>query len=340
MNTNSIRFKALVKLGLHLKKFNILDSKYLDLKNCIQKAIDHNPWFTKENILYVFENWAFNLEEKNIEKWLNSYNLNIKKPKTIALVLAGNIPMVGFHDLICVWLSGHRALIKCASKDELLLPYMTAFLEKESKLSSFTYTNRPLAKFDAVIATGSNNSANYFEYYFGNYPNIIRKNRNGIAVLNGEETLDELEGLGKDILQFYGLGCRNVSKLYLPKNYDLNLIFGGLYTYSHVIDHPKYANNYDYNKALYLMSECQFLENGFFMLKEDPAFSAPIACLHYEYYNNIEELKKHLKENKESLQCIISNIDIENALCFGKAQQPTISEYADEIDTLSFLSNL
>ena len=217
---------------------------------------------------------------------------------------------------------------------------MTQFLEKEASSLCFKYIDKPLDKFDAVIATGSNNSARYFEYYFNKYPNIIRKNRNGIAVLNGKETKEELEGLGNDILQYFGLGCRNIAKVYLPKNYDLNLIFGGLYSHANVIEHNKYANNYDYNKALYLMTDDPFVENGFFILKEDARFSAPIASLHYEYYTNLASLKKHLKKNSNLIQCIVSNMDIENAIPFGTAQKPDLFNYADGVDTLKFLLNL
>ena len=341
MNKNSKRTNALIKLGLHLEGFDAQSPKYTALQECVSRAKINNGWFTQTHIETVFISWAKILKEIHLKKWLVAYHFkNITQPKTIALILAGNIPMVGFHDLICVWISGHDALIKCASKDEALLPYMAQFLEKEAGENAFTFTDQPFSNFDAVIATGSNNSARYFEHYFSNYPHIIRKNRNGIAVLDGKEKKEELEGLGKDILLYFGLGCRNVAKVYLPKDYDLNAIFGGLYPFAQVIEHAKYANNYDYNKAVFLMSEHTFLENGFFMIKEDPAFSAPIACLHYEYYQNEMELKAHLNENKESIQCIVSNLDIEGALCFGSAQQPALWDYADGVDTIAFLSGL
>ena len=188
--------------------------------------------------------------------------------------------------------------------------------------------------------TGSNNSARYFNHYFGKYPNIIRKNRNGIAILNGQETKSQMEGLATDIIQYYGLGCRNVSKVYIPNDYNINFIFGGLYRYSKVIENAKYANNYDYNKAVFLMSDYTFLENGFFIIREDKGFSAPIACLHYEYYSSEIELEEHLNENRESIQCIISNMPIKRKIDFGSSQQPSLWDYADEIDTLSFLNNL
>lgn len=340
MNTNTERFEALVKLGIHLKKFTAQDSDFAELQNSIEKAKQANGWFTQASIELVLKSWGSALEKSAIQNWLRTYTLPVENPKKVALILAGNIPMVGFHDLICIWVSGHTAQVKCASKDKILLPYMTRFLERETGHSSFEYVEEPLTEYDAVIATGSNNAARYFEHYFGHCPNLIRKNRNGIAVLDGNETKQELEGLGSDILQYFGLGCRNVAKVYLPKDYDLNLLFGGLYPYSEVIQHAKYANNYDYNKAVFLMSEHDFLDNGFFIIKNDPAFSAPIGCLHYEYYTDLHELKEHVKTNQEKLQCIVSNLAIERAIPFGTAQQPALWDYADQVDTLEFLSDL
>lgn len=340
MNRNTKRIDALIKLGIHLENYTVENPEFSELQICVEKAMQSNGWFTQQAIETVFKSWAFALKKNAIQKWLNTYSLPVKSPKTIALILAGNIPMVGFHDLICVWVSGHKAQIKCASKDEVLLPYMTRFLEKEAGLASFDYVDQPFTQFDAVIATGSNNSARYFEHYFGQYPNLIRKNRNGVAVLDGTESKEDLEGLGSDILQFFGLGCRNVAKVYLPKDYDLNNLFGGLFPYADVIQHSKYANNYDYNKAVFLMSENDFLENGFFMIKESPEFSAPIACLHYEYYDTLDELKEHLNANSEAIQCIVSNLNMESFIPFGTAQKPNLWDYADQVDTLVFLSDL
>ncbi len=341
MNANSNRIKALINLGLHLSKFDKNDTEYIELQKSIEKAKANNGWFTQKNIENVFSSWASILNTNQIQEWLSKYNFkNIKRPKNIALILAGNIPMVGFHDIISVWVSGHNAQIKCASKDEFLLPYFTRFLEKDAGVSAFIYNDRLFSGFDAVIATGSNNSARYFNHYFEKYPNIIRKNRNGIAVLNGKETKDELEDLGKDILQYFGLGCRSVSKVYLPKKYNLNSIFGGLYPYSKVIENTKYANNYDYNKAVFLMDESVFLENGFFIIKEGIEFSAPIACLHYEYYSSELELEDQLKQNREAIQCIVSNMPLEGKIDFGSSQKPELFDYADGVDTLLFLNDL
>lgn len=279
------------------------------------------------------------LQTHEIEKWISSYEIkNDQSPKTIALITAGNIPLVSLHDLISIWISGNNAIIKCSTKDRNLIPFLVGidpFFQ-----ASTAFTDKKLENFDAVIATGSNNAARYFDHYFSKYPHIIRKNKNGVAVLNGKESLNELEGLGRDMLQYYGLGCRNVSKLYLPTNYDLNKIFGGLYPLAEVLEMKKYANNYDYNKAVYLMSEFDFLENGFFMLREEKTIPSPIATAHYEFYNDFSQLEKHLEEQKENIQCIVSNQSIKGTVAFGEAQNPGLRDYADGIDTLAFLNGL
>ncbi len=341
MTANLKRFEALVKLGNHLLHFDADQDSYAELNNHVNKAMAANGWFTINNIQKAFFDWGSALQESKLSSWLSPYTFPANKvPQKIALILAGNIPLVGFHDLVCVWLSGHNALVKCASKDEYLLPYLTEFLEKETGENCFSYTKEPFTNFDAVIATGSNNSGRYFEHYFSSYPHIIRKNRNGVAVLDGSESIDDLKGLGNDILQYFGLGCRNVSKLYLPQGYDLDLIFGGLFPHADIIQHAKYANNYDYNKAVFLMSEFDFLENGFITLKEAREFSAPIACVHYEYYQDLEKLKKELISKENQIQCLISTLSIRGAIPFGKAQEPALNDYADGVDTLFFLNQL
>ena len=341
MKANSKRVNALIKLGVHLKNYNPDDEYYGLLKKQVHQAIINNGWFTAESIRETFSSWGNVLVQDTVEKWLTPYSFSEGSPsKTIALILAGNIPMVGFHDIICVWLSGHKAMVKCASKDLFLLPYMTSFLEHEAGEQKITFTAQKLEHFHAVIATGSNNAARYFDHYFSSYPNIIRKNRNGVAVLNGTESEEELIGLGKDMLKYFGLGCRNVAKIYLPRGYDLNLIFGAIFSHAEIINHAKYGNNYDYNKAVWLMSEFDFLENGFFMLKEDTDFSAPISCAFYSYYDNMEYVKQELQTHKDSIQCVVSKLDIDGAIALGSAQQPSLWDYADGIDTLRFLEKI
>ena len=333
------RIKALEKLGRYLSRISEEDTQYEPFFYAIDRAQLQNAWFEKKACIEAIKSWGAALRLNNIKQWESKYQLKENNaPKTIAVIMAGNIPLVGLHDLVSIWISGNKALVKCASKDNILIPFIVSF--DPLFQSQTTFTDKQLVGFDAVIATGSNNAARYFDYYFSKYPHIIRKNKNGIAVLNGSETQDDMTNLGKDMLQYYGLGCRNVSKLYLPKGFDLNMIFGGLFPYANIIEMNKYANNYDYNKAVYLMSEFEFVENGFFMLREEQTISSPIATGHYEFYYELDPLKSHLQEQQESIQCVVSNTDIEGAIPFGEAQNPQLWDYADGIDTLEFLKNL
>ena len=256
--------------------------------------------------------------------------------------MAGNIPLVGFHDFLCVLLSGHSVLVKQATNDKQLLPYLAKYLEyiETGFKGNITFTEGKLDHFDAVIATGSNNTARYFEYYFKNKPSIIRKNRNSIAVINGNETPEELELLSEDIFRYYGLGCRNVSKLFVPKDYDFEAFFASIYKWNDVVNDSKYANNYDYNKAVYIMSEFNMLENGFFMIKEDESYSSPIATLFYEYYDDLASLNTKLTIDADLIQCVVTNEAIDNKVDFGQTQQPLLNDFADGIDTIDFLINL
>ena len=333
------RIKALEKLGYFFSHISEVDSRYDTFFEAIDRAQIQNGWFQKKACITAIQSWGSALQTDKIARWESNYpRKDNHNPKTIAVIMAGNIPLVGLHDLISIWISGNRALVKCATKDSILIPFIVGIDPLFQSLTSFT--DGQLEGFDAVIATGSNNAARYFDYYFSKYPHIIRKNKNSIAVLNGSETQEDMENLGKDILQYYGLGCRNVSKLYLSKGFDLDLVFGGLYPYAHVIEMNKYANNYDYNKAVYLMSEFDFLENGFFMLREYKAISSPIATGHYEFYETLGPLKSHLLEQRENIQCIVSKADIEGAIPFGQAQNPQLWYYADGVDTLEFLKGL
>ena len=256
--------------------------------------------------------------------------------------MAGNIPLVGFHDFISVLISGNKVLGKLSSNDKILLPFLTQkLIEIEPEFKEYIqFSDKKLENFDAVIATGSNNTSLYFEHYFGKYPNIIRKNRNSVAVLSGEESPTQLEALSKDIFTYFGLGCRNVSKLYLPKEYDFKPFFNAMYSQKDIIHNDKYMNNYDYNKAVYLMGGVNLLDNEFMLLKEDTGFSSPISVVFYEYYNSLQEVEKYLAKNTEKIQCVVSTSNIENAIPFGKTQSPELWDYADSIDTLEFLLNL
>ena len=333
------RIKALENLGNYFSDISDKDSQYEPLFDAIKRANLQNGWFQREACMEAIQSWGAALQPKNISQWINQYQINENNsPKTIAVIMAGNIPLVGLHDLISIWISGNRALVKCATKDSVLIPFI---VEINPLFQSFTsFTDGKLEGFDAVIATGSNNAARYFDYYFSKYPHIIRKNRNGVAVLDGSETQEDMKNLGRDILQYYGLGCRNVSKLYLSKGFDLDLIFKGLYPYANIIEMNKYANNYDYYKAVYLISQFDFKENGFFILRENQAISSPIGTGNYEFYEGLDLLKKHLLDQQENIQCIVSNADIEGAIPFGQAQNPNLWDYADGVDTLEFLNRL
>ena len=320
---------------------------YFDLlKEKIEAAVHHNGWFTLENVLFSLEQWSKALTAENLQKWLSPYNFSEVEPKTVGIIMAGNIPLVGFHDFISVLVSGHRVLVKQSSNDKLLLPVIADYLkaivpewqQKIKILPDSADGASKMTNFDAVIATGSNNTARYFEYYFSGKPSIIRKNRNSVAVLTGKETPEELTALAEDVFRYYGLGCRNVSKLYVPKNYNFNGFFEAIYSWNPIINQAKYANNYDYNKAVYLMSQYQLLENGFLILKEDTSLSSPIATLFYEHYVDTEALKKELETRREEIQCVVGKNVTEEEVAFGETQQPALWDYADNVDTLAFLT--
>ena len=344
------RINAFVKLGEFLSQFKQDDIKKNDavmandlffdgFKHQIKLAKEHNGWFTQNNILFSLESWANALTNRNINKWIDKYNFNIKNPKKVAIIMAGNIPLVGFHDFLSVLISGHSVLVKQSSNDKHLLPFLAKYLEvvEPGFKGKIKFTEEKLKDFDAVIATGSDNTARYFEYYFKDKPSIIRKNRNSVAVLTGNETKEHLEALSDDIFRYYGLGCRNVSKIFVPNNYNFDAFFAAVYKWHPIINESKYANNYDYNKAVYLMSEFDMLENGFLMIKEDKSYTSPIATLFYEYYENSKELEQKLADSKDNIQCIVASGFSKNEIDFGKTQKPQLWDYADNVDTVEFL---
>ncbi len=345
MHTLQQRIQAFATLGNMLNDFFLCGkqaSLYHDLEIVLQKAEQHNAWFNRENCLFALQHWTNLLKEERLSKWLSAYSIKKKSPKQVALILAGNIPLVGFHDLLCVLLSGNKAIVKLSSHDEVLLPFL---MEKLKAINSIFadlthFSQERITDFDAVIATGSNNTARYFEYYFGKKPHIIRKNRNSVAVLTGEETPEELHNLGEDIFRYFGLGCRSVSKIFVPETYNFNPFFEAIYSYHTLLQHQKYLNNYDYNKAVYLMSLFKLLENGFLLLKEDQKYASPIATLFYERYKNISTLTQHLEADKEQIQCIVSKGNIPHTIPFGQTQIPSLSDYADGVDTMTFLNNI
>ncbi len=347
------RINAFSELGHFISQFSTNNFKqksevlnndlfYDGFKHQIKLAQENNGWFTKDNIVYALNGWATLLNKNNILNWLNEYSLSTIKPKKVAIIMAGNIPLVGFHDFLTTLITGHHVLIKQSSNDKYLLPYLAKYLEyiEPSFKGKIKFTEEKLQNFEAVIATGSDNSARYFEYYFKNKPSIIRKNRNSIAIITGNETKEELKALSEDIFRYFGLGCRSVSKLFVPKNYNFDAFFESIYHWHPIINDAKYANNYDYNKAVYLMSEFNLLENGFLMIKEDQSYASPIATLFYEYYDDITTLKTKLGHEKEKIQCIVSKGVIDNEVHYGETQTPKLSNFADNINTIQFLLNI
>jgi len=319
------------------------DNQFFEaFKMQVKRQHEFNSWFTLEQLIYTCKSWNKSLTYNNLNKWISSYTLNNNNAKTVAIIMAGNIPLVGFHDFISALVSGHKVLIKQSHNDRHLLPILAKYLEFIApEFKDFIhFTDEKLTDFDAVIATGSNNTARYFEYYFGKYPHIIRNNRNSVAILTGNESSKDLELLGEDIFRYFGLGCRSVSKLFVPKNYDFDLFFKAIFKYKDIINYKKYQNNYDYNKAVYLMSQFKLIENGFLMLKNDTSYASPIATVFYEYYDNFEKLKSKLKFDAHKIQCIVSKNLFNNSVYFGQTQQPQLWDYADGVDTLAFLQSI
>ena len=344
---------SFVELGNFLRQFSedgnvksasvLQNDLYFDeFANLIELSQSHNGWFTPEQVQFSVQSWAKALTEDNLNHWLSNYDFSKIEPKKVGLILAGNIPLVGFHDFLSVLISGHDVLVKTSSNDQHLLKFLVNYLiAVEPKLNSkITFVEGKLEGFDAVIATGSNNTARYFEYYFKDKPSIIRKNRNSVAVLNGTESHEDLVGLGEDIFRYFGLGCRNVSKLFVPKGYNFEAFFKAMYEYRDVIHYEKYANNYDYNKAVFLMSNFQLLDNEFLTIKEDVSYASPISSVFYEFYDDLEEIKTRLHTDTEQIQCIVSKDLIPNSVAFGQTQQPKLWDYADNVDTLAFLISL
>lgn len=334
-------------LGEFLKSYSdensefITDSQALtELRRSIESNLHYNAWFTPTNILSAIEGLVHMLSKDSIDKWLEGYpeiTENSASLKNVGLVMAGNIPLVGFHDLLCVLISGNQAVCKLSSSDDRIWPGILNLLsEVNPEFDSRIKVVSNLKTIDAVIATGSNNTSRYFDYYFSKYPNIIRKNRNSVALLKGSESEDELNELAKDVFAFFGLGCRNVSKLYLPREMDLNKVIKSFYPYHDIIHHNKYANNYDYNKTVMLMNLDDILENGFMIFKQSSDIASPLATLFYEYYDDYNEIKEHLNQRGEEIQCIVGD----DFVPFGKAQKPELWDYADGVDTLSFLNTL
>lgn len=327
------RKDLLVRLGIYFKSN---DSEWLDIKNIAYEA---NKWFTPQFIELAVTNIEKNfLQYNELQKLIKTYAIPEvnNSPKKIGVVMAGNIPLVGFHDLLCVFISGHYCIIKLSSKDNVLLPHLIKKMTQwNSNVENYFTISEMLKGCDAYIATGSNNSSRYFEYYFRNYPHIIRKNRTSVAVLKGDETAEQLSRLADDVYQYFGLGCRNVTKVFVPNNYDFVPLLDAFKKYNYLADHHKYKNNYDYNLALLLLNQRKYMTNESILLVEDNSHFSPISQLHYQFYSDKNEIDNLLGKD-ESIQCIVGNDHIN----FGCAQTPDVCTYADGIDTMEFLMRL
>jgi len=333
------RIQAFSELGEEIKKaLDGVAAKYSShLKDLIETQHINNPWFTPANVRLALKAIAHELTYENLVKWTNAYPLlnNPPESRTVGVIMAGNIPLAGFHDFLSVLITGNKLLAKTSEKDPDLIRFISEMLcdINPGFRRKIEITSGVLHDFDAVIATGSDNSSRYFEYYFGKYPHIIRKNRNSIGVLEGNEISDELALLGNDIFSYFGLGCRNVSKVFIPKGYDFTPMIKSWSSFARLIDHNKYANNYDFNKAVCLVNKEKFLDTGFVLLKENHNISSPVAVVHFENYNTYDEVKTELERNKDKIQCTVGNKHIP----FGGAQAPALWDYADSTDTIEFL---
>lgn len=328
-----VSINALSKLG------QWLDPRQNDHESLFYKAKQENGWFTIENCQQAFSAWAKSLQADKLLQWLSAYTLPTASSKNIGLVLAGNIPLVGLHDVLSVLVVGHKAQLKASSSDSVLLKaVLDQLIVIEPSFQKRVIWAHKLEGFDAVIATGSSNTSRYFDYYFGKYPHIIRKNRTSVALLTGDESREELTALGKDIFQYFGLGCRNVSKLFVPNNYDFQAFFESIEVYATTAQHHKYHNNYDYNRALLLMNQNQHLDNGFLLVEEQQALHSPLSILYFERYSFLSEAEEKINSLDGQLQCKVGQSP--GCIPFGKSQEPELWDYADQVDTLAFLLRL
>lgn len=329
---------AFVLLGKYI------ENEHQEIELLVENAYQHNTWFSPNETKHALNAWKGLLKKEALENWLSNYPIRIGEPKKVGLILAGNIPMVGFHDVCSVLLAGHIAQIKLSSQDTVLIKHLLSkLIEFEPSLSSKIIYEDRMNTIDAIIATGSNNSARHFDFYFGKIPNIIRRNRNSIAVITGNETAEDFVNLGEDIFRYYGQGCRNVSKVFVPRDYNFSPMLDALEVFNYIGDQSKYLNNYNYYKSIYLVNREHHLDNGFLLLKENETMQAPLSVLYFEYYDDINLLKEKLKSQEEQIQCIVveENLNLHNQqVPFGKSQAPGWADYADRVDTVKFLTEL
>ena len=336
------RIKAFVEVGLFINRHfsgqqHASESQlHLGLDKVVEVAHIYNNWFIPKFVNEAITNIGSFLKEEDLVRFSNPFS---EKPqKTIAIVCAGNIPLVCFHDILCVLLSGNKALIKLSSDDKVLLPFFLKLLSHYEPLfeEQIRFADGKLSDFDAVIATGSDNTASHLHYYFSKYPNIIRKSRSSVAVLSGQETTEDLKNLGTDIFQYFGLGCRNVSKLLVPHGYSFDALFEAIVDFGYVVNNKKYGNNYDYHRAIYLLESMQFLDNNFLMIKESPDLHSPVGVLYFQYYSTEAEVEEYLQIHQNQIQCVVGK----DMIPFGYSQSPVITDFADNVNTAEFLVNL
>ncbi len=335
------RVLGLSKLSEYIKAFLIKNSENyneddLEFELLLKKSEIENPWFTLENQKFALKQWADLLTEEGVKNWLKGYSVS-ETSKRVGLILAGNIPLVGFHDVISVVLGNHVPVIKLSSKDRHLIPFLLKKWKEFSNEIEYELVEK-LENFDAVIATGSNNTARYLEYYFRDKLSIIRKNRTSVAVLKGDETDEELQLLAKDIFQYFGLGCRNVTRIFIPQDFVIDRLFENFLGFQDIINHNKYANNYDYNRAVYLLNQEKFWDNNFVMLKEDDKLFSPLSVINFSRYSSLDEVESFLTGNQENIQCVVAKEELGlDSIHFGEAQCPALNTYADNVDTMRFL---
>lgn len=329
------RVAAFVALGEYIK--NLPEEKFKSLAESIRIE---NAWFTEASVRMSVSGILKYLDKKNLLEWVRHYSPVQHTPRRILLIMAGNIPLAGFHDFLCVLINGDTAVIKLSSKDSVFIRFLAAkLIEMNGKFDSRIRFEQSVKVFDAVIATGSDNSSRYFDYYFGKYPHIIRKNRTSVAVMNGGESELELSKLGLDVFSYFGLGCRNVSKLFVPHDFDFSRLFESWEMYKDIAHHHKYHNNYFYQKSILNVSQQPHFDNGFVLLQETKKLVSPLAVVYYEYYESGEDLNIKIGEAREKIQCIVGNI-FPASVKFGQAQMPGLMDYSDDVDTLDFLLSL
>ena len=346
---NVYKKASLIQFGKFLRSFLDSDSwpgfqsgvdqrEFDNFKSSTEKAESNNAWFSRKMIRLSMESWAKNLSEDNIDKWMSKYDVPSSINKNVLIICAGNLPLVGFHDIVCCILLNINTQVKLSKNDNVLIPAIlnVLYLFDSELQDRIKICNEKPDNYNYVIATGNNNSNRYFEYYFGKFPHIFRRNRTSIAVVHSEISDDQLKSLSHDMLQYYGLGCRSVTKLYLPEKFSLDRIYNSVFNYKDLINHNKYMNNYDYNRSIFLLGKKLFFDNGFLILKEDKSLFSPISVVNFEYYSSMETLEKELNVLSNEIQCMVG----EGGIPFGTAQKPELWDYADGVDTIDFLTKI